>query len=98
MQRSCSGHMLVIFRKLQGDCCGLLCPSGLGWVVKREVGDGVRELGDQGEDLAYTLNEMGSHRRGIMGFKGVTLYLCTGVKSRAAEKSSKQRIENWLLR
>ena len=71
--------------------------SGLGWVVRRQVGDGVRELGDQGEDLAYTFNDMGSHRRGIMGFKGVTLYLCTGVTSHAAEKSSKQRIENWLL-
>lgn len=64
--------------------------SGLRWVVRREVGDGVRELGDQGEDLAYTLNDMGSHRRGIMGFKGVTLYLCTGVMIHAAEKSSKE--------
>lgn len=98
MHRSCSGHMLVIFRRVQGDCYGLLCPSGLGWVVKREVGDGVRELEDQGEDLAYTLNEMGSHRRGIMGFKGVTLYLCKEVTSHAAEKSGKQRTENWLLR
>lgn len=85
MQRSCSGHMLVIFRKVQGDCC-----------VWTKMGSGERSgrwgqsTGDQGEDLAYTLNDMGSHRRGIMGFKGVTLYLCTGVMIHAAEKSSKE--------